>query len=180
VTHHSLFEEDTLALPICVGNVYSRHTNVNKQRPPGTKRRKSMDERWKKFQEALGYTDAQIAILRSDPRKVRAMENAPKFSTHNIVFECVYAENCNGGHKVGDKITLDANGVLLTAQCPKRMCAFAIQAATSYLYGIWERIGEDLEDVGTIFEQVHCPDVGVERGGWGETIWKVYAEPRKK
>ena len=138
-----------------------------------------MEKRWSKFQEALGYTDEEIAILRSDPQKVRAMERAPKFSTHNIVFECVYSRNCNGGHKLGDKIILDANGVLLRDQCPKRICVFAIQAATSYLYGIWERIGEDFENLTTLFDKVHCPDVGVERGGWGETIWKVYAEIKK-
>ena len=57
-----------------------------------------IERRWKKFQEAHGYTDEQIAVFRSDPRKVRAMERAPKFMTHNIVAECVFARNCNAGH----------------------------------------------------------------------------------
>ena len=139
-----------------------------------------MEKRWRRFQEAQGYTDAELDFLRSDPRKIRAMERAPKFSTQNIIIECIFSRSCNAGHKVGDKIVLDANAVLQRDQCPERMCAFAIQAATSYIYGIWERIGEDLDDVGTLFDNVHCPDVGVERGGWGETIWKVYAEPKKK
>lgn len=146
----------------------------------GKEQKEKMEKRWRKFQEAQGYTDAELALLRSDPRKIRAMERAPKFSTHNIIVECIFSRCCNAGHKVGDKIVLDANAVIQRDQCPESMCAFAIQAATSYIYGIWERIGEDLDDVGTLFDNVHCPDVGVERGGWGETIWRVYAEPKKK
>lgn len=139
-----------------------------------------IEKRWKKFQEAMGYTDAEMALFRSDPRKVRAMERAPKFSTYNIIFECVFSRNCNAGHKVGDKIVMDADAVIQRDQCPERMCVFAIQAATSYIYGIWERIVEDFEDVRALFDNVHCPDIGVEKGGWGETIWRVYAEPKRK
>ena len=139
-----------------------------------------IDRRWKRFQEALGYTDDEIAKFRSDPTKAKAMERAPKFMTYNIIAECVFARNCNAGHREGQKIVMDGNGVILRDQCPERMCFAAIQAFASYLYGIWERFGDDLEDVCLLSDAVHCPDVGVERGGWGETIWRVYAEPKKR
>lgn len=139
-----------------------------------------IERRWKRFQEALGYTDEEIAIYRSDPNKVKAMERAPKFATHNIVAECVVSHNCNAGHKVGDKIVMDGTGVLLRDQCPERMCHSVIQVIVPSIYAIWERFGEDLSDVSILLDRVHCPDVGIERGGWGETVWRVYAEPKKK
>ena len=139
-----------------------------------------MDRRWKKFQEALGYTDKEIAIYRSDPQKVKAMERASKFASYNIIAECIKSRNCNAGHKIGDRIVLDGNGVILTNQCPERICHSVIQVIAPTIYAIWERFGEDMEDASILLPYIHCPDVGVENGGWGETIWKVYAEPRAK
>jgi uncharacterized repeat protein (TIGR04076 family) len=139
-----------------------------------------MERRWKRFQEAQGYSDAEIAKYRADPQKVKAMEKAPKFGTHNIILECTESHNCNAGHKVGDKIIMDGNGVILRDQCPERMCMAVIQTVGPLVYALWERFNEDLDDVNLMLPNVHCPDVGVERGGWGETMWKIYAEPRKK
>lgn len=139
-----------------------------------------MERRWKRFQQAQGYTDEEIAIYRSDPQKVKAMERAPKFATYNIIAECVVSHNCNAGHKVGDKIVMDGNAVMLRDQCPERICNGVIQSIAPLIYAIWERFGENLDDVSILLDKVHCPDVGVERGGWGETVWRVYAEPKKK
>ena len=139
-----------------------------------------MERRWKRFQEAQGYSDAEIAKYRSDPQKVKAMEGASKFATYNIILECTDSHNCNAGHKVGDRIVMDGNGVLLRDQCPERMCAAVLQSVTPFMYAIWERFGDDQDDLNILLPNVHCPDVGVDRGGWGETCWKIYAEPRKK
>lgn len=142
--------------------------------------REKMERRWKRFQQAMGYTDKEIAMYRADPQKVKAMERAPKFATHNIIAECTFSRNCNAGHKVGDKIVLDGNGVILRDLCPERMCYSVIQSIAPLIYAVWERFGEDLSDVDILLPKVHCPDVGVEQGGWGETVWKVYAEPKRK
>jgi uncharacterized repeat protein (TIGR04076 family) len=139
-----------------------------------------MERRWKRFQEAMGYTDKEIEAYRADPMKVKAMERAPKFGTYDIIAECVQSRNCNAGHKVGDKIIFDGNGVILRDLCPPRMCFGVIQVIAPCIYAIWERFADDLEDVCIMLPLVHCPDVGVENGGWGETIWRVYAEPKKR
>jgi len=139
-----------------------------------------MDRRWKRFQEAMGYTDDEIKAYRSDPMKVKAMERAPKFGQFNIIAECIESHNCNAGHKEGDKIVMDGNGVLLRDQCPPRICFGVIQAFAPCIYGFWERFIDDLENTQIMLPLVHCPDVGVQKGGWGETIWKLYTEPKKK
>ena len=87
-----------------------------------------IERRWKNFQEHMGYTDEQMAIFRSDPVRVKAMERAPMWVTHHIIAECVESRNCNAGHKVGDRIVFHGSGVLLADQSPKRMCAHVIQA----------------------------------------------------
>lgn len=139
-----------------------------------------MGRRWKRFQEALGYTDEEMAIFRSDPRKVRAMERAPKFVTHNIIAECIMSRHCNARHKVGDKIIMDGNGVMLRDQCPERICYGVMQCVAPFVAAIWERFSEDLDDPNLFFDKVRCPDIGIENGGWGETMWRVYTEPKNK
>jgi uncharacterized repeat protein (TIGR04076 family) len=136
---------------------------------------KRTDRRWKKFQDAQGYTNAEIDKYRSNPRYVKAMENAPMFMTHNIIVEVVEAHNCNAGHKVGDKFVLTGNGYLLAEESPKYMCIHALGAFFPYVYAMWDRFYENLDPNGMLFDLVHCPDVGCEKGGWGELIMRMYA-----
>jgi uncharacterized repeat protein (TIGR04076 family) len=134
------------------------------------------DRRWKKFQEAQGYTDEEIAMYRSNPRYAKAMERAPKFMTHKIYVEVVEAHNCNAGHKVGDKFVLTGNGYLIADECPKYMCIHALGTFMPYVYAMWERFYEDLDPDGLLFTTLHCPDVGCKKGGWGEMIMRMYAK----
>ena len=54
----------------------------------------------------MGYTDEEMAIYRSNPGNMKAMERDPKFITHRIIVEVVEANNCLAGHKVGDRIAV--------------------------------------------------------------------------
>jgi uncharacterized repeat protein (TIGR04076 family) len=139
-----------------------------------------IERRWKRFQESIGYTDEQIAIFRSNPQKAKAMERASKFGKYNIIAECVVSHNCVAGHKVGDRIVLSGNGNILCRENPDHICYAVIQVIVPFISAIWERFYEDLDDLTTRSQLVHCPDVGVEKGGWGDTVWKVYAELKKR
>ena len=141
----------------------------------GKEKNEKIERRWKKFQESQGYTDEEIAIYRSNPRYCKAMQSAPKFMTHNIVVEVIESNNCNAGHKVGDKFYLTGNGYLIRDKCPEFMCIHALGAFMPYIYAMWDRMYEDLDLDGMLFNTVHCPDVGCKRGGWGELIMKMYA-----
>jgi uncharacterized repeat protein (TIGR04076 family) len=139
------------------------------------KKKEVKEKRWKKFQEAQGYTDDEIAKYRSNPEYVKAMEDAPMFMTHNIVVEVVESKNCNAGHKPGDKFVLTGNGYLLAEESPKYMCIHALGAFFPYVHAMWDRMFENVDPNKMLFPLVHCPDVGVHRGGWGECIMKMYA-----
>jgi len=140
-----------------------------------TEHREKMERRWKKFQELQGYTDEELAVFRSNSRYVKAMEKAPMFATHNIIVEVVESHNCNAGHKVGDKFVLTGNGYLIADECPKYMCIHALDAFTPCIRAIWERFYENLDPNMMFSDIVHCPDVGCQKGGWGEIIMKIYA-----
>ncbi|MFC1954174.1 hypothetical protein ACFLU7_01300 [Chloroflexota bacterium] len=144
-------------------------------------RQEKMERIWKKFQEIQGYTDEELAIYRSNPKNVKAMEHAPKFLTHRIIVEVVEAHNCLAGHKVGDRIAvMNGNAHLITDEMPKHVCAFGLAAAVPRIYAMWERFYEDLDPNGLFLDTIHCPDVGCSRGGAGEIIVKIYAEEAPK
>jgi len=137
--------------------------------------KEKLEKRWNKFQKAIGYTDEELAIYRSNPKYVKAMEHAPKFATHKIIVEVVESHNCAARHKVGDKFVMTGNGNLIRDECPEYMCCQAIASFQPLIFGMYERFSEDLDPNGLLFDTVHCLDVGCRRGGWGEIVMKMYA-----
>jgi uncharacterized repeat protein (TIGR04076 family) len=136
-----------------------------------------MEQRWKKMQKRLGYTDEELAIFRANPSCVKVVEGAPKFLTHRVIIEVVEAHNCSAGHKPGDRIAvMSGNGALITPMMPERVCAFALMVMIPKVYGIWERFYANLDTNDMFVKTTHCPDVGCRNGGWGEIIMKIYAE----
>ncbi|HUJ89243.1 MAG TPA: hypothetical protein VLX12_03540, partial [Syntrophorhabdales bacterium] len=119
---------------------------------------------------------------RSNPNYVKAMEDAPMFMTHNIIIEVVESHNCNAGHKPGDRIVLTGNGYLIADECPKYMCLHGVSTLMPYVFAMWDRFHENLDPKGMLFPLAHCPDVGCGKGGWGECIFRMYAEevPKEK
>ena len=138
-----------------------------------------MEKRWKKFQENMGYSDEELAIFRSNPKYVKVTQNT-KFATHKIIVEVVESHGCAAGHKAGDKFVLTAGGWLIRDECPKFMCIQALSSFMPFLFAMWERLYEDLDPNGLLFDMVHCADVGCKRGGWGEVIMKLHAVEMSK
>jgi hypothetical protein len=63
---------------------------------------KKIEKRWKQFQEMQGYTDEEIAGSRSNPRYVKAMENAPGVKKSCLQNNCF----CIGIYMVGHTFIL--------------------------------------------------------------------------
>jgi uncharacterized repeat protein (TIGR04076 family) len=136
----------------------------------------SKEKRWKKFQELTGYTDEELAIFRSYPQHVKAMENAPEFVKYKVVIEVLESHNCVSGYKAGDKFVVDHLGLLILDECPPKLCVGAISAFKPLVSKMWQAYYNGSVDV--FQDIVRCPDVGVERGGTGEITMRVYAIPR--
>lgn len=135
-----------------------------------------IEKRWKRVQEHLGFTDEEMAIYRSYPNHVKAMERAPLFATHKMMIEVIEAHNCAAGYKVGDKFVVDAEGYLIPEECPSRLCVAAIFAFKPLVDRIWQAFYNNSTEI--LHDTVHCPDVGVRRGGAGEVTMRVRVVPK--
>ncbi|MDQ7781770.1 MAG: hypothetical protein RDU20_02755 [Desulfomonilaceae bacterium] len=135
-----------------------------------------------KFGERVGYTSSDMKQFDEEDPRVRHIERlsqaAAKFS---IVAEVVSAKHCNTRHEIGDKFVLDVDGNFITRLCPKRMCIYLISQLAVPVALINERLSEGLDPNRIHFMRyVKCPDVGVECGGYGETMVKVSVVPRDR
>jgi len=132
--------------------------------------------RWQKIKENLGYTDEELTIHLSNPKHVRLVESAPAFSKYKMIIEVIGANNCAAGHKVGDKFVVDGEGCLVVNECPSRLCVAAIFAIKPLVDRMWQAFYDNTTDV--LHDTVHCTDVGVHRGGWGEITMRIEAVPK--
>jgi uncharacterized repeat protein (TIGR04076 family) len=134
---------------------------------------------WKRFQKHMGYTDEEMKIFRSDPEKVKMVTETPEFVKTRVIAEVIESQGCHALHKVGDKFVMTAGGQLIAEECPRRMCLFALGPVSRQLPAIYERLitksDPNLERVNII----QCTDIGLDKGGWGKILMKVYVEKSK-
>jgi uncharacterized repeat protein (TIGR04076 family) len=131
---------------------------------------------WRRFQKHMGYTDEEMETFRSDPEKVKMVTQTPEFVTCKVIAEVIESHGCHAGHRVGDRFVMTAGGQLIAAESPKRMCMFALGPVSNTLPAIYERL---IAKSDPNFERSHivqCTDVGLDKGGWGKILMKVYVE----
>ena len=135
---------------------------------------------WQRFKEVMNYSDEDLATFKSNPNFLQ-MTNTPAFRTHKIVFEVVKSHGCVCQHYVGQRIVLNGNGALIRDECPSIMCIGLVSQFYGPIQAIWERITAGLEPNGLLLNTIGCTDVGVDCGGWGRVVAKVYVEgPQSK
>jgi uncharacterized repeat protein (TIGR04076 family) len=134
------------------------------------------EEIWKRFQRHMGYTDEEMKIFRSDPVKVKMVTQTPDFVKCRVVAEVIESQGCHAKHKVGDRFVMTAGGQLITEECPKRMCMFALGPVSTVLPAIYERLLTKSDPNLERYNIVQCTDVGLDKGGWGKVLIKVYVE----
>ncbi len=134
------------------------------------------EEIWNRFQSHMGYTDEEMEVFRSDPEKVRMVTETPGFVKSRIVAEVIESHGCHARHRVGDRFVMTGGGQLITEECPKRMCMFALGPVSNVLPAIYERFISNSDPNLERSQIVQCTDVGLDKGGWGKVLMKVYAE----
>ena len=135
-----------------------------------------VEEIWKLFQKHMGYTDEEMKVFRSDPEKVKMVTQTPEFVKSRVVVEVIESHGCHAQHRVGDTFVMTAGGQLITEECPKRMCMFALGPVSNVLPAIYESL---ISKSDPNFERSHvvqCTDVGLDKGGWGKILMKVRVE----
>ncbi len=128
------------------------------------------------MQQAVGITDEDFKTYMSFPRNQIMAEKTPEFMKYKIVAEVVSSKYCTAGCKKGQKYVFQALPAVLSqkdSDCP--VCARALAPLGVAIGEVWEEIGQGKINVP---HTVECLDPGVEKGGLGHVVFKLFAQPR--
>ncbi len=134
--------------------------------------------KWRVMKERLGYTDEEMKIFRDNPRNEDVISKAPDLLNKTIVVEVVAVHGCNSQHRIGDKFYFDGAGNLLTKQCPKKICVYALSASASMIFTAGELFLAGVDPNHMRFRRAGCFDVGVQCGGWGRIVLELSVKDR--
>jgi uncharacterized repeat protein (TIGR04076 family) len=135
-----------------------------------------VDEIWRRFQDHMEYTDEEMEIFKSDPLKVKMVTQTPEFVKSRVIAEVIESHGCHAKHRVGDRFVLTPGGQLVADACPKGMCISALAEISKVIPAIYERLINKTDPDCKQVNIVQCPDVGLDKGGWGKILMKVYVE----
>lgn len=133
------------------------------------------DAALKSLREMLRYNDAQWEAWISNPRNFERAKGGLDFSKYKLVAEVVSAYGCGSGHKVGDKVVF-LGGTLSCKESSEQICFGLLSVISPYVQVVMEKAFNGDDPTKIAFNMGHCPDVGVNHGGWGEVIVKVSVE----
>jgi uncharacterized repeat protein (TIGR04076 family) len=128
------------------------------------------------IKEMLDYTDAQWETWKSNPRNLKMAGNLMDVIKYRVVAEVTRSQGCGAGHKVGDRIVFGGDGTLLCKESPDRVCVGLLSPVNPIVGGVLDKICNGEDPTQMAFNKVHCVDVGVDHGGWGEVVVEVKVE----
>jgi len=135
--------------------------------------------KWKVMKGRLGYSDEEMKAFRENPRNEDVLSKAPALLDKAIVIEVVESHGCNSQHRAGDRFYFDGAGNLLTKRCPKKICIYALNAATGLIFASNELLYAGVDPNEMRFKRAGCFDVGVQCGGWGRVVVEISVQDRK-
>jgi hypothetical protein len=122
----------------------------------------------------LGYTDDQWETWKRNPRNHKVVENFGTLEKYKVVAEITHSEGCAAGYKVGDRIVYGADGTLLRCkENPEKICSGLLTPVNPLIEIVFDNIAAGKDPTDLAFGTVHCVDIGVDHGGWGEVIADV-------
>jgi uncharacterized repeat protein (TIGR04076 family) len=129
------------------------------------------------LKQQLGYTDEQWEMWKSNPKNLKIAEVFPECQKYRVVAEVIKSQGCGAGHDVGDRFIFTGDGCLVTKESPDKICMAALQPLMGRIDTlVLDSLLNGKEPQGLVWDAIHCVDVGVEYGGWGEIIMKVRVE----
>ena len=125
--------------------------------------------------QAIGITDQDLARL--SPGMNKLLTDLPEKMKWKIIAEVTESKYCFAGLKPGDKFVINFP-VLNVSESTAAPCIEAIAPLTNHIRAMVDRVAEGGDPNESIFatQQVSCMDVGVEHGGLGRVMFKVYSE----
>ena len=134
-----------------------------------------LEEAKRELQKQTGITDEDFAKHISFPHNVKMLEKSQALGRYQIIAEAVQSKYCSAGVKAGTKLVFDLKPAMLISRksdCP--LCARAIYPICEAVDKVMERILNGLDPEQPAI-QADCRDPGLEKGGLGHVVFKVYA-----
>ena len=134
------------------------------------------EERKKHLKNLIGITDEDFEKYMSFPAHRKMALRRSEINKYQIIAEVVSAKYCTAGMKVGQKYVFNVipNKLLIEeSSCP--LCLKALGPLSEALQIFWDRLIEGVDPNEGSKPFVNCPDQGVEYGGLGSVVFKVYA-----
>ena len=125
--------------------------------------------------QVINITDADLDRL--SPGMKKLLSDLPEKMKWRIVAEVTESKYCFAGLKPGDKFVFNFP-VLNVGESTAAPCIEAIAPLTNQIRAMVDRVAEGVDPNESIFatQQVPCMDVGVEHGGLGRVMFRLYAE----
>ena len=135
---------------------------------------------WKIMKKHLGYSEDDMKLFRENPRNEDVLFSVPDLMRKTIIAEVVESHGCNSQHSVGERFYFDGAGNLLTKRCPKKVCIYALNAATGLIFASNELVYAGVDPNEMRFKRAGCFDVGVQCGGWGRVVIELKVVDRER
>jgi uncharacterized repeat protein (TIGR04076 family) len=135
-----------------------------------------MDEMSRQItKQAVGITDEDLDRLAPGMKKL--LTDLPDKMKWKVIAEVTESKYCFAGLKPGDRFVFNFP-VLNVAESTAAPCVEAIAPLASHIRSMVGHVaeGDDPNDSIWASQQVSCMDVGVEHGGLGKVMFRVYAE----
>ena len=125
--------------------------------------------------QAIGITDEDLERL--SPGMKKLLSDLPAMMKWKVIAEVTESKYCFAGLKPGDKFVFNFP-VLNVGESTAAPCAEAIAPLANHIRAMVDRAAEGGDPNASIYatQQVPCMDVGLEHGGLGRVMFKVYAE----
>jgi uncharacterized repeat protein (TIGR04076 family) len=125
--------------------------------------------------QAINITDEDLDRL--SPGMKRILSNLPDKARWKIIAEVTESKYCFAGLKPGDKFVFNFP-VLNVAESTATPCMEAIAPLANQIRALMDSAADGGDPNDSVFatQQVSCWDVGLDHGGLGRVMFKVYAE----
>ena len=127
------------------------------------------------LKDKFGWSDQQLKLL--TPMHWKIIDAFPRREGYRVVAEVLQTTGCVLQPRVGHRIVFSPGGVVLPQESTfPQLCLWALAPMFPIFQTIYDRFAEGI-DPNPIWNLVKCADVGIECGGFGEVLFKIYVQP---
>ena len=129
------------------------------------------------FKQQTGMTDEEYKKHISYACNRKLILKKKELDKYKFIAEAIESKNCGAGIKVGQKYVIKGiPNMLLVDESDCPLCIKALGPVSELMHGFWDRITEGLDPNEGFWLYSRCLDPGVDYGGKGSVVFKVYAQ----